>query len=153
VAYQDYYEANREAILAQKRGFYAANKEKIKAKNRKRYATPEVKQRVAETVREWAERNPERYAAIRQRASLKHRLRTKYGMSVDDYDAMLAKQGGCCAVCRTDDPGGTTIWCVDHDHETGEVRGLLCRACNIALGAVRDRIDTLRAMIAYLQKE
>ena len=75
---------------------------------------------------------------------------------------MLAAQGYRCAICRTDDPGirknakqlagWPTVWNIDHDHETGEVRGLLCRGCNVALGAVRDSVTTLVAMIEYLGK-
>src|SRR6266498_598017 len=63
------------------------------------------------------------------------RLR-KYGLTPEEFEQLLASQGGRCAVCRSADPQtpkrGT--WCVDHDHVTGQIRGLLCNLCNRAIG-------------------
>ena len=54
-----------------------------------------------------------------------------YGITIEDYDRMYEEQGGRCAICRTDQPGGAgERFSVDHDHETGKVRGLLCNNCN-----------------------
>lgn len=63
-------------------------------------------------------------------------LRSKYGISVEIYEAMLDAQGGACAICGG--PPTKTFRCfdVDHDHETGRIRGLLCRGCNTRMGYV-----------------
>jgi hypothetical protein len=79
-----------------------------------------------------------------------YRLRSKYGISLEDHDRMFASQGRCCAICRSDDPGSYGRWQTDHCHKTGAVRGILCQPCNTALGFVRDSIPVLENMIEYL---
>ena len=69
--------------------------------------------------------NSDRFLAINE----KSRLKTRYGISVEDRDALLLKQDGLCAICQEN-----TATCIDHDHLTGLVRGILCHRCNIALG-------------------
>lgn len=81
------------------------------------------------------------------------RLKKRYGVSLDEYDALHVAQDGCCAICKAPKPGGKYSFLhVDHDHETGKVRGLLCTNCNRALGYMGD--DPLRLTIAaaYLSK-
>jgi hypothetical protein len=83
-------------------------------------------------------------------------LRTKYGIDVAGYEALLAKQDGCCAICGTTNPKGRTVspyFCVDHDHSDGRVRGLLCSTCNTGIGHLRDDPDLLRKAIAYLERK
>lgn len=63
---------------------------------------------------------------------------------------MLLDQNGCCAACKTDQPGNRYGWVIDHCHATGKVRGLLCHGCNLALGNVKDNPETLRCLITYL---
>ena len=75
-----------------------------------------------------------------------YHLKHRYGITVDDYERMLAEQGGLCALCK-ERPAEH----VDHDHLTGRVRGLLCFCCNQGLGNFRDRADVLRLGVAYLQ--
>jgi hypothetical protein len=75
-----------------------------------------------------------------------YHLRRRYGLTSADVDAMIEAQGGTCAVC----PGPPQH--VDHDHETGEVRGILCFNCNQALGNVRDNSMVLRGLARYLEK-
>lgn len=75
----------------------------------------------------------------------------RYGITPADYDAMLESQAGRCAICQTDDPASRSgSWHVDHCHDTGVVRGLLCTRCNIGLGQFRDDAARLRAAIDYL---
>lgn len=79
-------------------------------------------------MREWrASMSPERKKAWNQ----KHSLKKKYNMTVDQYNSMLKSQNGKCAIC-----GNTSerALAVDHNHETGKVRGLLCLQCNVHLG-------------------
>ena len=67
----------------------------------------------------------------------RRKLRTKYGITTEDYDALFANQAGACAVCQQPSPEGRALH-VDHDHESGKVRGLLCAQCNMGLGCFKD---------------
>ena len=81
------------------------------------------------------------------RSSRTKRLQKHYGLSDEDYDTLLAKQGGACAICRRRPRGRL---CVDHCHLTGMVRGLLCRKCNLGLGCLVDDAASLISAFAYL---
>jgi len=83
----------------------------------------------------------------------KHRLKSAFGLTIEQYEEMFKKQGGCCAIC-----GDTNIkygrrLAVDHHHKTKKVRGLLCNQCNRALGYFHDDIDRLASAIKYLSRE
>lgn len=79
--------------------------------------------------------------------------RYHYGVGSAEIEAMLETQGGRCAICRTDNwPGHHHKPHVDHCHDTGQIRGVLCASCNQGLGKFRDSPDLLQAAIAYLQK-
>ena len=86
----------------------------------------------------------------RRRAIQERYFRTTYGIDYWDWALLFNSQDGKCAGCgarlRFDE---TT--CVDHAHETGRVRGLLCRDCNLCLGNVRDNPGTLKRLVAYLE--
>ncbi len=71
-------------------------------------------------------------------------------MTVEQYDEMFEKQGGRCAICRSDEPGWSKGWHVDHCHQKGHVRGVLCHKCNLMIGLASDNPDTLRAAANYL---
>ncbi len=87
------------------------------------------------------------------RSSKHSEIKYKYGISLEEYNLKLISQGNCCAICGTDKPGGghENLY-VDHDHNTGKVRGLLCRSCNLMLGYAFDKIDTLESGIAYIKR-
>ena len=75
-------------------------------------------------------------------------LKHRYGITVADYEEMYAGQNGCCAMCnRTFER-----LCVDHNHETGKVRALLCVGCNRLLGIVESRPELLEAARDYREK-
>lgn len=76
--------------------------------------------------------------------------RSKYGITINDYDRMLAQQGGRCAICATDKPDGGRF-CIDHCHDTGDVRALLCRCCNTGIGNLRDDPKIVEAALRYLR--
>ena len=79
-------------------------------------------------------------------------LKRNYGLTFEEFDSMLSKQDNCCAICQGKEPYGRhKRFTVDHNHKTGEVRGLLCNRCNTALGLVEDNIHTLKSMIQYLE--
>lgn len=105
----------------------------------------------------------ERQARLRQRPG--HReylkpiqrrshLKKRYGITDADYHAMLAAQGGGCAICKTTEPGnGKSGWFdVDHCHTTGKVRGLLCRNCNVTAGVVEKKADLIKKIHDYLAR-
>ena len=73
----------------------------------------------------------------------------KYGITAMQYAEMLFLQGGVCKICRRD--GGDRKLRVDHNHETGEVRGLLCHSCNTGIGLLQDDPEVLQAAIDYLR--
>lgn len=102
------------------------------------------------------QRDPEKYAATRRRATYKHLLRTKFGMTVEQYEAMVAAQQGVCAICQRPEfvrskHGVRQHLLVDHCHVTGQVRALLCNACNNGLGRFQDDPTLLRAAANYLE--
>jgi len=90
----------------------------------------------------------ERQRARRQKRQREVHLKADYGISLEDYHAMLARQGGACAICRRK---FDQTPCVDHCHSSGKVRGLLCRKCNIGLGFCKDDLKLMRAATAYLE--
>ena len=78
-------------------------------------------------------------------------LRSKYNITLDQYDDMYEEQQGRCAICGTDEPGGHgKHFAVDHDHRSGQVRSLLCESCNTGLGKFKDNPDLLRLAQLYL---
>jgi hypothetical protein len=122
------------------------------ARNR---ANPEANRR---RVREWQRENPQRVAAWQAEyralgkksiSDRKSHLKRKYSLTIDDYDEMLAKQGGGCAICGRPPRPDISLH-VDHDHETGRIRGLLCFRCNNALGDFLDDPALLREAATYL---
>lgn len=81
-------------------------------------------------------------------------LRQKFGIGLEEYAELLKAQGGACDICKSSNPGrkDRTHFCVDHDHETGKVRGLLCYTCNFGIGGLKDSVEILTSAIAYLKK-
>ncbi len=82
-------------------------------------------------------------------------LQRAYGITVEEYSARLKQQDNKCACCGTTEAGGrhdTSFFVVDHCHDSGKVRGLLCHNCNTALGLLRDDVSTIANLISYLAK-
>jgi hypothetical protein len=101
------------------------------AKRNKRASDPAY----AERERAASKRHYKGYRQNYLSTNRAYRLRTKYGIDEVGYQALLIAQGGKCALCKCEEPGGRGRWHVDHDHVTGKVRGLLCLNCNVNLGA------------------
>jgi hypothetical protein len=93
-------------------------------------------------MRQWKEANPEKYRLSK--------VPSMYGISVEQYLALKQQQGDLCAICGNA-PRGALGLHVDHCHKTGKVRGLLCHHCNTAIGLLGERVDRMRAAIAYLE--
>lgn len=77
---------------------------------------------------------------------------SKYGLTLEQRARMWASQDGRCAVCGVGIPLDDKKTHIDHCHETGKIRGILCQGCNIALGQIKDDVGVLRKMIAYLER-
>lgn len=91
--------------------------------------------------------NPEKY----HHKDRGYDLKRKYGITIEQYDAMLLAQGGLCAICKTLSTHKKRMH-VDHDHETGQVRGLLCSPCNTALHKLERHAQWADAATKYLKE-
>ena len=78
-----------------------------------------------------------------------HQLENKYGISLKEYNTLLDAQDGVCAICFGVEKNKKLS--VDHNHDTGEVRGLLCHKCNSGIGLLGDKVDALQRAIDYLK--
>lgn len=91
----------------------------------------------------------------RANAQARDRARTlrSYGLTRADWDALVKKQRDRCAICQTTRPGGRgERWHIDHDHVTGQVRGLLCGRCNSGIGFFLDDPEIIRAAARYVTR-
>ena len=95
-------------------------------------------------IREKRKKDPEQFALWDRRK----RLKLRYGITIEQYEEMVASQNGC-AVCGHYSENGSRL-VVDHDHVTGKVRGLLCHNCNLTLGKFEDNISWIKNLAAYL---
>lgn len=85
--------------------------------------------------------------------SFARKLKQRYGLTLADYNRMFTEQGGVCAICSQPEIHSyRRRLSVDHDHETGEVRGLLCHACNTGLGKFFENAELLEVAAAYLRR-
>jgi len=171
-----YHLKNKERIAAQTKAYREAHKEEIKLHHKKHYAEnrdrilkrmaiyrskngPQIykaKKRCYEQKQDhynavchrWAVVNKEKVVASRRR----HRLTQDYGITVPEYNLMLEQQNYACALCgKTEQEAGRYL-CVDHDHATGKVRGLLCLTCNLMIGHANENSELMRKGAAYLEK-
>lgn len=117
--------------------------EKNKARRIKYATDEEYRNKQKNKVKDYFSRNKE--------VKLSQRLK-KFGITLDGYRNLLKLQGGKCAICGSEigDSVGNRLY-VDHDHETGKVRGLLCSRCNFGLGNFKDSVELLSKAIRYLE--
>lgn len=86
----------------------------------------------------------------------RYALKKNFGLTPEQYDEILAAQNGRCKICGSDKSTGrwdAGFLCVDHDHDTGKVRGLLCSTCNSGLGMFKDNLDLLEMAVKYLKSK
>jgi hypothetical protein len=101
----------------------------------------------------------QRDRTVYRRIEWPSKLKRLYGLTVEAYYAMLAAQGGVCAICGVDNPckkrstrdTAAQAFFVDHCHKTGKVRGLLCNHCNQAIGFLRDNANFAEKLAVYLR--
>ena len=80
-------------------------------------------------------------------------MKRKFGMTIEDYNKRLILQNYSCKICRSINTYSKhNVFHIDHNHQTGKVRGLLCNNCNLALGNFQDNIEILKAAIKYLEE-
>lgn len=116
---QKYRKACRKAVLEYRRKYYDSHKEQIRLKN----------------------------IAYRERR-YQNLLKRTYGLNVEDYQKLVTKQSGLCAICQL-----YTKLVVDHDHSTGAIRGLLCGKCNKGIGLFKDNSSYLKNAAKYLEEK
>jgi hypothetical protein len=90
---------------------------------------------------------PNREIELRQRQN-RHLVRS-FGITLEQYEKLLKTQGGVCAICHQLNPGIRKL-SVDHDHKSGQVRGLLCENCNRGIGQLQETASNLLSALAYL---
>ncbi len=99
--------------------------------------------------RAWREANLSQARESSRAYMHRRRLREDFGLTVEEYDGLVQAQGGVCGICKQPPQGRVLV--VDHDHETGAIRGLLCTACNVGIGNLGDSAERLRAALAWLE--
>jgi hypothetical protein len=132
------YSACKQCCGGCNRAWREANPDRVREHNQRRGTqwTPEARAKYAITERE------------------KHDsyLWRHYGITLKQYEKMLADQGGVCAICKQEcNRQNSKRLCVDHDHGTGVVRGLLCFQCNVGIGKFKESLDILRKAVRYME--
>lgn len=151
-------EENREYM----RRYYQENKGRWAPRTREQRdaynATRREKYRTDETLRNGIKRMMREYGRAKPEIKQAQKMR-RYGLTRETYNALLASQGGGCAICgatesRDSDPrtGKRRSLHIDHCHRTGRVRGLLCASCNLGLGKFSDDTERMRRAIEYLER-
>lgn len=125
---REYYLRNSQTIREKSKAWKASNREKVSELQQV------YRKRMLAADPEWER---------------KSQYRKRYSLTLEQYDAMLTAQDNSCAIC-CGPPRGRLRYHVDHNHQTGKVRGLLCWRCNAALGNLDESVDVLTRMIAYL---
>lgn len=107
----------------------------------------------SQRTRAWQKRNPGKLPTRAQKSSYdrEHNLQKKYGISHSQYEELLRRQGGRCALCRSDKPLSVSgRFHIDHCHDTDRIRGLLCAKCNLGLGSLGESPQLLMRALDYL---
>lgn len=136
-----YKKNNPEKNKKYQKKYYEKNKEKINAYG-KRWAL-ENRDKKSAYERNWAKKYPEK--AIGQRLFYNH------GITLEQYNQMFVNQNGICLICKKYDKAGKRL-VVDHNHESGTIRGLLCDSCNKGLGNFKENLESLAEAIKYLKR-
>jgi Recombination endonuclease VII len=121
--------------LTRSQRYYRRHRQEILEKRRRRLEDPVYRKKML---------------ALGRRYALKKRCETIYGISLADYDRMYEQQGGRCRMCKRRPKPGRSL-CIDHNHVTRKVRGLLCNNCNCLIGFSGDDPSVLMAGSSYLR--
>lgn len=151
-------EANREKSRTYCRKWWGKNKDTInEKKNMKKAQMTEMEKE--EFRARYRELNKIRGQSDKRKLQYRSAyIKRKYGISLDQYEEMLKNQNGVCAICKEPEtfihPKKNDVYrlAIDHNHDTGEIRELLCRRCNTMLGECKENQFLLLALIEYLKK-
>ena len=149
-----YYLANKAKIDLYQKEYRGAHKEKVKVYNKtwgeenkerkremgRKYHMSNAK-KIIERVKVWSRVNPDK---------VKNHSLKRYGITLEEYNTMYDTQKGVCKICSEPSSVQRRLH-VDHNHKTGEVRGLLCYHCNLMLGLARDNAETLKKAAQYIE--
>jgi len=125
-SHKKYYDKNRKRILKAQKEYNEKHKDRYR-QNTKNWSSKNGKR-----MKEWT-------------------LKTFYNLSLDEFNDIFEKQNGCCAICGIHQSQLKKTLCVDHDHKTGQIRGLLCNKCNRGIGMFNDDVILLETAIKYLK--
>src|ERR1700740_3210055 len=117
--------------------------EKVKLARNKWRAKPGSKEKELKASIAWQKNHPEQF----KRNNLRFQLKSLYGIFIEEFESLKEKQNGLCAICKLEPKRRLDV---DHDHETGKVRELLCSNCNTIIGLAQENPDILPAVINYL---
>jgi hypothetical protein len=131
------YAMNREKGIARSKAYRELHKEELAIKRHAHYLL-----------------NRDVYVAYhrsRREKARERSLQRKYGISLDKFKSILDAQGGKCAICFSLNWHGRQP-CIDHDHKSGKVRGILCHKCNLTIGMMGENAESVKRLWEYLQK-
>jgi hypothetical protein len=96
--------------------------------------------------------DPEKYLVDQRGPARRAKNLRSYGLTPESFDLRFASQGNRCACCHSSTPRGNKTWCVDHDHMSGEVRGIICGLCNTGIGHLGDTLADVESAENYLRR-
>ncbi|MCK9569494.1 endonuclease VII domain-containing protein [Candidatus Pacearchaeota archaeon] len=136
-----YYKANRDKWPRRTR----EQQDQYNATRRDKYASDlEYQKQQKAAAKAWQDAHPQKRKANRIK---------KFGITLEEFNQIMQKQGSCCAICGYSDQSNKKFFpMVDHDHVSGKVRGLLCSNCNQAIGKFKDDITIIESAISYLRR-
>lgn len=142
---KEYREANKSRILAQKKEYYKSVREDKLEYNKKYFQNN--KEKIRDGSRRYYEANKQKII----KRSKARRYRVDFGISIEDFEKRLALQQNRCLGCGKEftEKGDA---CLDHNHTSGKIRGILCRNCNLAVGGAKDSIEIIKKVINYIIK-
>lgn len=115
------------------------------------------KEKLVKRATEWNKANPEKHKASLEKFLVNNKgkkrytvMKSAYGISMDGYNALFSLQQGRCAICNTHQDELNKNLSVDHCHDTGKIRGLLCQHCNSLLGFAKDSVEIMNKAVSYL---
>lgn len=135
------YEDNKEEILRKMREYFLENQVEIKSRRK------EARVRDRDRLRAKAKK---RYHNLTEDEKKTQALK-KYGLTLEEYNVLFESQNKSCAICETSSPKSKLGFCVDHDHATGKVRGILCHSCNTGIGLLEDNPAIMGKAADYIR--
>lgn len=130
--------------------YYANNREKVKARTAK--WRQDNRDRFLEDQKRYSKARREIDPEVARKRARGYALKRKYGITLEQYEELLEKQGRCCAICERHESEFKTSLAVDHDHHSRRIRGLLCTSCNYRMVARHRDGELLRKIADYIEQ-